>query len=75
MILLKFNIKYKILKYWFLFYVKSYEKWKVLYLIVIYIIIEFWIYKKNNKFLKIENIIYRIVRWFNFNLVYVKFRV
>lgn len=75
MILLKFNIKYKILKYWFLFYVKSYEKWKVLYLIVIYIILEFWIYKKNNKFLKIENIIYRIVRWFNFNLVYVKFRV
>lgn len=75
MILLKFNIKFKILKYWFLFYVKSYEKWKVLYLIVIYIILEFWIYKKNNKFLKIENFIYRIVRWFNFNLVYVKFRV
>lgn len=31
--------------------------------------------QKNNKFSKIENLIYRIVRWFNLNPVHVKLRV
>lgn len=76
MTLLKFNIKYKTSKHWLLFHVKSYEKWKVSYLINCNIH-NLWILniQKNNKFSKIENLIYRIVRWFNLNPVHVKLRV
>lgn len=75
MTLLKFNIKYKTSKHWLLFHVKSYEKMKSVILNCNIHNLRILNIQKNNKFSKIENLIYRIVRWFNLNPVHVKLRV